>query len=477
MRYPGFVGPSYTSQSRHADAEDLINWHFARIEAENAKVRTALYPTPGVQLRFTLDASPVRGLFYQEGRAFAVGGGTLTEFFDDYTQILRSAVDQDGNPATMTTNGDGGGQLFLTTGNKGYVLDLATNVLTQVVPNAAVAGAFVGGFLNSRCLALDVASSTLGCSDIDDGLTWNAFAFGQRSTASDPWRTFIVSSATQKIYLFGEFTSDVYYDTGESTFPFSPISGSLIPWGIGAPSSAVDDNGRIKWLAQNKDGDRVVMALSGYSTAERISNEALEHAMKGYERVDDAEAFVHQEDGRSFYVLNFPTADVTWVQDDAGGWHQRSSYATGQNHVWRARNHVLAFGKHLVGDRASGGVYELSNTYGTDFGGGVLRRVRRTPGLQRELERIFYPGLRIYMDNGLGLVSGQGWDPQVMYRYSNDGGQTFGGFRQASFGKQGEYLIHVDFMLNGSAYDRVDEIVVSDPVPARILDAFLLGMD
>jgi hypothetical protein len=61
-----------------------------------------------------------------------------------------------------------------------------------------------------------------------------------------------------------------------------------------------------------------------------------------------------------------------------------------------------------------------------------------------------------------------------MYRYSNDGGQTFGGFRTRSFGKQGQFLIHVDFLLNGSADDRVDEIVITDPVPARILDAFLI---
>lgn len=477
MKYPGFLGPAFTSQSRLADAEDLVNWHFARIQAENAKVRTALYPTPGVQTRFTLPTSPIRGLFCQEGRGFVVGGGQIYEFFEDDTFTARGPVAQDSNPATMTTNGDGGGQLFVTSGNIGYVFNLGTNVLTPVVPNAAVAGAIMGAMLNGRFLAMDPASSTLGCSDVFNGLVYNAFAFGQRSTASDPWRSMLVSTATQKIYMLGEFTSDVYYDTGESFFPFTPISGALIPWGIAAPFSAVDDRGKIKWLAQNKDGDRVVVALSGYASADRISNEAVETAMAGYSRVDDAEAFVHQEQGRTFYVLNFPSANVTWVQDDDGGWHRRSSYENGRDRVWRARCHALAFGRHLVGDRVSGTVSELSSLFGHDFGGGPIRRVRRTPGIVQGLERVYYPGLRLYLETGVGLPVGQGFNPEVLYRFSNDAGNTWGSYRSRTFGKQGVRGRHVDFLLNGSGYDRVDEVVISDPVPARVLDAYLLGMD
>jgi hypothetical protein len=66
-----------------------------------------------------------RGLFYQEGRAFAVAGGKLHEFFADFTTIERGDVAQDSNPGTMTTNGDGGGQLQITSGNVVYNFDLA----------------------------------------------------------------------------------------------------------------------------------------------------------------------------------------------------------------------------------------------------------------------------------------------------------------------------------------------------------------
>jgi hypothetical protein len=55
-------------------------------------------------------------------------------------------------------------------------------------------------------------------------------------------------------------------------------------------------------------------------------------------------------------VLNFPSANATWVFTDDGGWRKQQTWNIGSHSydVWHARNHVLAFGKHLVGDRFTG---------------------------------------------------------------------------------------------------------------------------
>ena len=102
-----------------------------------------------------------------------------------------------------------------------------------------------------------------------------------------------------------------------------------------------------------------------------------------------------------------------------------------------------------------------------------MRRVRRTPGLVDEHRRRFYRELELLMETGLGLATGQGSDPQVHYRYSNDGGKTFGPMRLATAGAIGAYRTRVRWWNNGSGRHRVDEIVVSDPIPWRITDAFL----
>jgi hypothetical protein len=84
-RYPGFVGPAYTSQSRRADAEDLINWRVVQLRPRAPRCAGALPDARRGVAFIVLPQSPVRGLFYQEGRAFAVAGGKLHEFFADFT--------------------------------------------------------------------------------------------------------------------------------------------------------------------------------------------------------------------------------------------------------------------------------------------------------------------------------------------------------------------------------------------------------
>ena len=49
MRFQGFVGTSYTSQSILADCEESINWYRERVESPFGKTDFFLAPTPGFQ--------------------------------------------------------------------------------------------------------------------------------------------------------------------------------------------------------------------------------------------------------------------------------------------------------------------------------------------------------------------------------------------------------------------------------------------
>lgn len=79
------------------------------------------------------------------------------------------------------------------------------------------------------------------------------------------------------------------------------------------------------------------------------------------------------------------------------------------------------------------------------------------------------------IDSGIGLISGQGSNPQVMLRVSTDG-QTWGNQRSCSAGKMGQYAREVAWQICGSS-GRIwmPEIVVSDPVPWRLSGAELQG--
>jgi hypothetical protein len=130
-------------------------------------------------------------------------------------------------------------------------------------------------------------------------------------------------------------------------------------------------------------------------------------------------------------------------------------------------------------DRETGAIYKLSSTVYTDVqdSAGVARPIRwlrRAPALVWQNQRLFYPALEVDFEVGLGLSgSGQGSDPQVMMRFSNDNGKTWSSEQWRSAGKLGEYAVRVRWNRCGSARRRVFELAATDPIAWRMISAYL----
>lgn len=103
----------------------------------------------------------------------------------------------------------------------------------------------------------------------------------------------------------------------------------------------------------------------------------------------------------------------------------------------------------------------------------AIRRVRRAPYVTDEKKRTFHHRLRVDMETGIGLTSGQGDDPQVMLRYSDDGANTWGPERWTSAGKIGRYKARALWNCLGVSRQRVYEFVITDPVRVTIIGAEL----
>jgi len=489
MRFPGFVGPSYVSQSPRASIQRCVNWYVEQVEVQDEPARAVLYPTPGCASIATFpvtDASDqsVLGMTSvytgNRDRCFVAVGHNLYEIGGDGATTLLGAMVWDGQPVTFAANVDAGDQVFLTSGGRGYILTLSTNALTEVKYGsgenilAATQGAFLDGFF----LALDTSTSTLQISELNDGTkTWDATQVAQRTAGSDPWDAILV--AHRDIWLFGRNTSEVWYNAGTSPFPFAPIPGAFLEEGIIAPFSAARVGNTVVWLGGSEEGACMVWMAKGY-IPQRISTHAVEFAIQGYVRdglnVNDAVAFTYQDGGHQFYVLNFPSANATWVFDAITGlWHERGTWNAPERRydAWRPQHHAYAFGKHLVGDREAGEVYDLSINNFLDAGGGVIRRVRRTPHLTMENLSLFYHRFQILLETGLGASTGQGSDPQIMVRWSDDGGHNWGNEHWVSAGKLGEYNARAIWRRLGRGRDRVFEVAVSDPIPWRLIAAYV----
>ena len=133
----------------------------------------------------------------------------------------------------------------------------------------------------------------------------------------------------------------------------------------------------------------------------------------------------------------------------------------------------VGFGLNLVGDRMSGIVARMRQEYGSDITGTVIRRVRQCPHISDRDQEMTFDRLQMDMDLGQGLVAGQGVDPTIMMAYSNNGGETWGHELWRSAGKQGDFRIQVAWSRLGTAKNRVFRLVVSDPVPWRLVGAWL----
>jgi hypothetical protein len=238
------------------------------------------------------------------------------------------------------------------------------------------------------------------------------------------------------------------------------------------------DNG-LFWLGRDRRGEGIVYRANGY-TGIRISTHAVEWQIQQYDDISDAIAYTYQQDGHSFYVLVFPSANTTWVYDAATqAWHERAGFTDG-NFTRHRGNCQMAFNnKVVIGDFENGNIYAFDLDDFSDNGGiqKWLRTWRALPTGTNNLRRTAQHTLQLDCESGVGLNLGQGSDPQVMLRFSDDGGHTWSNEHWKSMGKIGEYYKRVLWRRLGMTTklrDRVYEVSGTDPVKIAIMGAELI---
>ncbi len=476
MNWPTFIGPSYTARSTQTDCEQTVNMYLERSETPNAAFPWTLLSAPGIDTEGSVSLAPGRAHFAQDGRRFAVIGYGFYEIDSAGTATLRGSVENDGLPATISSSGDAGGELFITAGGKGYCYELATDTLSTVLSS----GANIGGYLDGYFLSLDTSISTLRISDYLDGTTWDPTQVALRASAGDKWAGMLV--VHDEVWLLGSETGEIWRNYGIQSpaypFIFAPVPGAVIEQGIGAGFSLARVNSTPIWFSANEQGRGMVLQGNGYGVPARISNHAVERAINSYDTTDDALAMSFQYQGHTFYVLTFPTADHTWVFDTTSGQWVEWLYWDVDAAEWRAYRpmfHAMFDGRHVVLDRQTGSFYTLSEDVYTDAGGSPLRRVRRAPFPSINQERVFVSSFGLTAQVGVGISTGQGSDPQAMLRVSRDAGNTWGNERWTTLGAIGTYSTRVIWdrmgMFRGNR--GVVEVTVTDPVAFSLSGAFM----
>ncbi len=110
---------------------------------------------------------------------------------------------------------------------------------------------------------------------------------------------------------------------------------------------------------------------------------------------------------------------------------------------------------------------------GAPFTVDPIRRLRQSPHLAHEGAMLYYGAFELDLETGRGLSTGQGSDPQIMLQWSDDGGHTWSNEHWVSAGKKGQYSTRARWLMLGRGRNRVFRVVMTDPVPWHLLDAFV----
>jgi len=359
---PNVVGPSWPSYSKNEGLERTINWFPEQPDggATGKNPQGDLLPRPGLTPGWTLPDGPVRGLFSQDGRVFAVGGTSFCELFETGTVVSLGSVAIDGNPVTFATNGTAGNQVILTSGGRLYLLDLLTNTFGVVPLVNFLLPAVMVVFLDGYFISLRGGTRQFYLSALEDGSTWDILDVNEVSKFSDNLRAIAVSH--EVLWLFGSLHSLPYVDTGDLDVPFQPIPETLVEHGVYSPFSIQQCDNTLVYQAQDALGALQVVRLNGY-TPQIISTFGMQTYMQTAQSADTVIAWTYQDMGHLFYHMYFPTLNTSPVYDVATGlWHERSLWSPlyDRHFPHLGRCHCWAFNRHLVGDRQSGTVYRQS---------------------------------------------------------------------------------------------------------------------
>jgi hypothetical protein len=246
----------------------------------------------------------------------------------------------------------------------------------------------------------------------------------------------------------------------------------MMQHGCAAPFSVARFSEQFVFVSKDNRGQAIIGAIQGYAFL-RLSTHAVEQSLLNQD-VSDAVAYTYQLEGHEFYVVTFPSIDLTWVYDlSTSTWHKWLSYdpVTG---YYRHRSNCGAFfnNQYIVGDFENGKLYQVDNTNYTEDGT-QIRRLRRAPHLVTDLQRQYFAEMQIQFQPGVGLQTGQGQDPQAMLRWSNDGGSTWSNEHWTTIGKVGRYKNRAIWRRLGWSRDRIFEVSLSDPVKTVIVSANL----
>lgn len=460
------------TRSPVASAVRSVNLYGER-NPEDAETPFTYYPSPGLVTLIDPGGAEASRCAYRatNGELYECVGSTI--YFTDQF-FVRHSLGSIAAGSTMVSMADNGIVLVAVDGTAaGYVVNLTTHSFSSI-SDAAFYGATAAGydytyFIFNRPNSVQFYLSPPDWNGTDP---FDALDIASKIGVGDNIETLVVVRG--QFWLYGSLSMEVWNLTGGTDFPFARVDSVLVNHGIEAVYSAATADVNSFLLGQDTEGHALVLMSQDYDIT-RISTHALEYALASYGDISDAIGYTYQQEGHTFYVITFPTADRTWAYDlSVKKWDERIWTDTdGVEHRHRAQTAAYAYGLVVCGDWQNGRLYQFDLDTYTDAGDPIVRR-RGMKHIVRGGKRNSFDNLMLNMEpiTSTALLTDE--ERIVSLRYSVGRGQGWSDPESQSAGQTGDFEHYMQFWQPAPiARDVVFEVFWSFPYKTALLGAWL----
>ncbi len=444
-----------------SNQSDLINL-FPHYESPGAKTQMVLVNTEGSKKASADTLSDILGLYEFNGLVYLALRDKIVSWNGrEFTEIAGTAEGVYFYQERVFIADNGSDIMFV--GSQGFSYNPESTVFTVMSTQEGWYPATTVAYMDGYFIFNRTGTGQFFISKLYS-IELNPLDWATGEAAPDDTRAVVV--AGRQLWILGTRSTEVWYDSGERLFPFARISGAVTDIGI----SNADTIGRIHNAIFFVGSDYKVYMTQGYDLIP-VSNTSIE-LLIDESNVRKFLAFTYHNNGHYFYVLHLDEATTVVYDMSTQVWHRRVSCTSEEDPLidggrWKINGAINRYDRQIIYGYSARSFYELSTDFYTEDGIKIRREAVTLP-LNPTPNHATIAEVQLDLESGAydnTLISNY----QIWMQFSGDDGKTWGNRRVGTLGRRGQYTNRARWQRLGQYRDIVGKIVITDPIPVRIL--------